>query len=368
MNEVRLGVIGCGGMAQGHMGYFKEIPRLKFTAACDTFAANVEKVTQAHGVTGFADADKMLDSGLVDAVLIGTPHYFHPQYSIAALTRGIHVLTEKPVSVTAKAAAEVNEVAAKHPKALYAAMFQMRTEPRWKKIKSLITTGSLGTIQRMSWTATNWLRTQAYYDSGSWRATWKGEGGGVLINQCPHNLDLLCWLLGTPTRVTADVSLGKHHKIEVEDDVTALLKFANGSTGVFIASTGEAPGTDHVEIVGDRGRVTINTGQNGFDLVQYEESVNHFIRTTKQTWSMPQGSASTVTFGGQGGHKFLTQNFVEAILDGVPLIAPGAEGLASIELANAIIMSGLTNQSVNIPTDRAGYEKLLTELIAKSGR
>lgn len=365
MNEVRLGVIGCGGMAQHHMRYFHEVPRLKFAAASDTFADNLNKVTQQYGAKGFSDANAMIESGLIDAVLIATPHYFHPTYSIASLQRGLHVLTEKPVSVTAREAARVNEVAKHHPNLRYAAMFQMRTEPKWRKIKSIISTGQLGPIQRVQWTATNWMRTQAYYNSGSWRATWKGEGGGVLINQCPHNLDLLCWLTGTPSRVIADASLGKYHSIEVEDEVTALLRYPSGATGVFIASTGEAPGSDYLEIVGDRGRISVQSNQPSFEWIQFDGSVNEFIRTTKNAWGSLNATRMVVETPGQGGHKLIVQNFVESILDGVPLIAPGEEGLWSIELANAMIMSGVTHHPVDIPTNRQAYEDLLKDLINK---
>lgn len=367
MNEVRLGVIGCGGMAQNHMLGFKDIPRLKFVAASDTSETNLTKVVDLYKVKGFTDAEAMLDSGMLDAVFIGTPHYFHPIYSMAAMKRNLHVLTEKPVSVTAKAAAEVNEFHKKHPKTLYGAMFQMRTEPKWKKIKSLITSGALGKIQRAHWTATAWLRTQAYYNSGSWRATWKGEGGGVLINQCPHNLDLFCWLVGTPTKVTAQIALGKYHKIEVEDDVTAMLELPGGGSGVFIASTGEAPGTNYLEIVGDHGRIIANSGPS-FQFDQYDESVQKFIQTTHEAWGNPVGTKLTMEPAGTGGHKQVMENFVRAILDGEPLIAPAEEGLHSIELANAMIMSGLTHKSVNLPMDRDGYEKLLADLIAKNAK
>ncbi len=367
MNEVRIGVIGCGSIAHVHMQYFKEIPRLRFTAACDTSPASIAKVTEQYGVKGFASAEELLDSGLVDAVIISTPHFTHPPLSMAAMRRGIHVMTEKPVSVTAAAAAEVNEFHKKYPKIVYSAMFMLRADPKWKKVKSVLSSGAIGRIKRVHWTATNWLRTQAYYNSSSWRATWKGEGGGVLINQCPHNLDMLCWLVGTPTRVSAKIALGKYHKIEVEDEVTAMFDLPDGGTGVFIASTGEAPGTSYLEIVGDHGRLVITPGPS-FTFDHFDQSVAEFISTSPSTVDNPIGTKSTIEIQGKGGHKLLTENFVRAILDGETLIAPGEEGLHSIELANAMIMSGITNKSIDIPMDRQGYEALLADLIAQNAK
>ncbi len=367
MNEVRLGVIGCGGMAQNHMRAFKDVPRLKFTAAAEPFESNLKTVVDTYGVKGFKTGEELLASGLVDAVFIGTPHYFHPTYSMQAFDRDIHVLTEKPVAVTAKAAQEVNEAHARKPQLKYAAMFQLRTIPKWKRMKEIISSGTLGKIQRFHWTATDWFRTEAYYKSGGWRATWAGEGGGVLLNQCPHNLDLLYWLVGMPQRISAHISLGKYHQIEVEDEVTAYLEWANGATGVFITSTGEAPGTNYLEIVGDRGRMISNSKRH--EVIQLDElgfSASEFCKNSTQRMGMPTPTGVEITCPAGGSHKEIFQNFVNAILDGEALIAPAEEGLHSVELCNAMIQSGLQHQTVNIPSDRAGYENLLQELIAKS--
>ena len=364
MDEVRLGVIGCGGMGRSHMGTFKDIPRLKFTAASDTVADNVKTVVDGHGVEGFDDADALLDSGLVDAVLIATPHYFHPQYSIAAFQRDIHVLTEKPVSVTAKAAADVNAVLESKPGLKYAAMFQRRADPTWQRVKQIISSGQLGELQRVFWSGTSWYRTQAYYDSGTWRATWAGEGGGVLLNQCPHDLDLLVWLAGSPSRVQAHLKLGRFHDIEVEDDVTAWFEYPNGATGVFIATTGEAPGSSHWEFCGDRGRISTSEGK--LEFIELAESASKFIRESKSGFSSPEKTRMLMETPSGGGHKAITQNFVNAILDGETLIAPAVEGLESIELANAMILSGIREQVVEIPLDREGYDAFLQELVAKS--
>ena len=369
MNELRIGVIGCGGMGQSHMKVFNEIPRLKFTAASDAFKGNLDKVVAEHKVQGFADGEALINSGLCDAILVATPHYFHPPLAIAALKRGLHVLVEKPVAVTALAAEEVNRVAATRPDLKYAVMFQMRTVPKWRRIKEIVASGQLGEIKRVQWSVTAWFRTQAYYDSGSWRATWAGEGGGVLLNQCPHNLDILTWIAGVPAKVRAFIKLGRYHNIEVEDDVTAYFEYANGATGTFITSTGESPGNDFFEIAGDRGRVTAvpgSMGGNSFEWIQTDQSVDQFCRTTKAMWASPPSTKLTIQCPDGGSHKQVHQNFVNAILDGEPLVTPAVEGLGSVELANAMIMSGLTDKTINLPMDRQAYDTLLKELSAKS--
>lgn len=364
MDEVRIGVIGCGGMGRSHMGTYKDVPRLKFTAASDVVADNVKKAVDTYGVEGFDSGEALLDSGLVDAVMVATPHYFHPTYSIAALSRGIHVLTEKPVSVTAKAAAEVNAVVEANPNLKYGAMFQRRTDPMWARIKQIIESGQLGALQRVLWLGTSWFRTQAYYDSGAWRATWEGEGGGVLLNQCPHDLDLLYWLAGAPSKVHAHLKLGKFHDIEVEDDVTAYLEYPNGATGVFIATTGEAPGSSHWEFCGDKGKLAMSEGK--LEFIELAESASKFCKESKATFASPQKTRILIESPGGGGHKAITENFVNAILDDEPLIAPAVEGLGSIEMANAMILSGIQEKSVDLPMDRDGYDAFLQDLIAKS--
>ena len=353
------------------MKVLAELERVSFTAASDTSAANLAAAVAAYDVAGFAGAEELLDSGLVDAVLIATPHYFHPTYAVAALERGLHVLTEKPVAVTAAAAQQMNEAAAKRPDLKFAAMFQMRTAEKWRRIKALLDAGELGPLQRVMWIATNWFRTQAYYDSGDWRATWAGEGGGVLLNQCPHNLDLLCWLTGMPTSVWAQVALGKYHDIEVEDEVTALLEYPDGATGVFVASTGESPGTDYLELTGDRGRIiTPVPGPDGkacgtaFQLDRLELPASEFCRTSPRGFSRAPAQVETVECEGRGGHEDVHRDFVEAVLDDRPVVAPAVEGIQSVELVNAMVMSGLQGRKIELPMDRQAYEALLAQLVA----
>jgi predicted dehydrogenase len=364
--EVRLGVIGCGVMARYHMNYFPRLSGLRFSAAADIDPRALAHTVQTQNVRGFEDGLALLDSGLIDAVLIATPHYFHPLFTQAAMSRGIHVLTEKPVAVSALAAQQVNQTHTRHPRVLYAVMFNQRTYSTWAKVRQLVQAGAVGELQRVSWIVTTWFRPDAYYRSGTWRATWAGEGGGVLLNQCPHNLDLLQWIVGMPVKVTAQVGLGRYHDIEVEDQVNAIFEFANGATGMFVTSTGEAPGTSRLEIAGDRGRI-VTDGGPVIELYETAASVRDFCRTSPDPFSAPPGAATLIqTDGKKPDHPLVMQNFIDAILHGTPLLAAGEEGLASLELANAMLMSGLLHQTVPVPTDREAYDRMLKNLARQS--
>ena len=283
MNKVRIGIAGLGNMGKFHADYLLQgkVNRSELTAVSSTSPARLEPYRQ---LKTFESTEKMINSGAIDAILIATPHYQHTTLGIAALQRGIHVLVEKPISVH-KADCERLIAANKDNKLVFAAVFQMRTEPRFKKIKSLLTNRELGEITRVNWIITDWFRTETYYSSGGWRATWKGEGGGVLLNQCPHNLDILTWLVGAPSKVRGFCQLGRFHNIEVEDDVTAYLEWANGATGVFITSTGEAPGSNRLEIVGERGKLVVENQKVSF--TRNETSMLEFSKTSKAGFAKP---------------------------------------------------------------------------------
>lgn len=363
MKKLRFGIIGMGNMGRFHADYLLQgkIDRAELVAVSDAFPANLERYPQ---LKRFERSEDLIRSGLVDAVIIATPHYFHTSIGIDALNQGLHVLVEKPISVH-KADCERLIAAHRDPRQIFAAMFQLRTEPKYKKIHQLIFGEELGEIVRVNWIITDWYRTEAYYSSGGWRATWKGEGGGVLLNQCPHNLDLLIWLCGKPSRVRGFCQLGRYHSIEVEDNVTAFLEYPNGATGVFITSTGEAPGTNRLEICGEMGRLVLEN--NRLTFTRNEVSMIQFSRTSKAGFAKPEVWNIEIPFQGQGGqHYDITQNFVEAILDGAPLLCPAAEGIHSVELANAILYSSLIGKRVELPLDSAAYEAKLNHLISES--
>ncbi|HRU04435.1 MAG TPA: Gfo/Idh/MocA family oxidoreductase [Candidatus Brocadiia bacterium] len=367
MSKVRLGVIGVGGMGGSHARKVLEgaIKRMELAAVCDSNAGQL-KAYEAHpAVKRFTDAKEMYRSGAVDAVLIATPHYSHTTLGAAALSAGLHTLVEKPISVH-KADCERLIAAHKNPKLVFAAMFNQRTDPRYRKLKSLIEAGELGKITRVNWIITTWFRSDAYYASGGWRATWKGEGGGVLLNQCPHQLDLMQWLFGMPQRVRAFCHIGKFHNIEVEDEVTAYLEYATGATGVFITSTGEAPGTNRLEVTGDRGRIILEPGAP-LRFTRNEVPTAEFCRTTQSRFGVPPVWNVEIPVEGAGGqHAEILQNFADAILDGAPLLAPASEGIRSVELGNAMLLSSMEGKTVDLPMNSAKFERLMKKLIRES--
>ena len=364
MKSVRLGIIGLGNIGQHHFGYLTagKVSRAELVAVSDAVASKLDKYLP---LKTFTDGEELIRSGLVDAVIIATPHYQHTTLGIAALKQGLHVMVEKPISAHKADAERLIATHKQHPKQVFAGMFQLRAEPRYLKLQKLIQAGDLGEIVRMSWIMTDWFRTAAYYASGGWRATWKGEGGGVLLNQCLHNLDAMQWLLGMPARVRGFCQLGRFHNIEVEDNVSAYLEYPNGATGTFVSSTGEAPGTNRFEIVGTRGKVVLERDHISF--TRNEADMIEFSRNTKLGFAKPEVWNVEIPFeNAANGHATLMQNFINAILDGEPLIAPGEEGIHSVELANVILYSSLIDQTVELPMDSAAYEKKLNELIAGS--
>jgi predicted dehydrogenase len=374
MDFVRFGVIGLGGMGNFHLSYLNTIDGAKVAAVCDVDPKKVDAAAAKYdaqapgGKAGrFTDVASMLGSGMVDAVMIATPHPLHPEAAIAAFNKGIHVLCEKPVAVTVKQARQINAAhAASGVK--FSLMYQMRTVPQYRKMRELITEGELGEITRITWLITDWFRTWSYYASGGWRATWAGEGGGVLINQCPHNLDLIQWVTGlSPKRVTAVAFVGKTHPIEVEDEVSAILEYDSGAIGHFVTTTGEAPGTNRFEVCGDRGKLVSENGKVTFHRTRksvrdVRENAKEMFATV-ETWpfELPTGAENPAR------HKLIVQNFVNAIRSDEPLIAPGEEGVKGLELGNAILMAGLSRSPVELPLDGDAYEAFLQHLQKQYG-
>jgi predicted dehydrogenase len=366
MDKVRLGIIGMGNIGKYHADYL----RSGKVAGCElvALAANTPgKLEAFKPLQIFGSGEEMIRSGAVDAVLIATPHYQHTTLGIAAFENGLHAMVEKPISAH-KADAERLIAAHQKQKArnlVFGGMFQLRVEPRYTKIRKLIQSGELGEIARVSWIITDWYRTEAYYSSGGWRATWKGEGGGVLLNQCLHNLDILQWLCGMPARVRGFCQLGRYHNIEVEDNVTAYLEYPNGATGVFITSTGEAPGTNRFEIAGTRGRVVLEKDKLTF--TRNDVPMTEFSKTSKVGFLKPDVWNIEIPIeNAPAPHAALMQNFTDAILKDATLIAPGEDGIHSVELANVMLYSSLIGQTVELPMDSAAFEKKLQELIAGS--
>jgi predicted dehydrogenase len=361
--NVRFGIVGLGLMGSSHARMLLEgkVPRAKLAAVCDV---NVDAAGRFPGVRAFTRSEDLYRSGEIDAVLIATPHFAHVPEGIAALRAGLHVLVEKPLAVH-KADCERLLEAWRPGRQIFAEMFNQRTDPLYAKLRELIQGGELGELRRIQWTVTDWFRPAAYYRAGGWRATWAGEGGGVLLNQCPHNLDLWQWLFGQPDTVRAFAKFGRYHDIEVEDDVTAYFGYRDGTTGVFIASTGEAPGTNRLEVAAERGRVVIEQGKISF--TQNEVPMSEFSRTTSGAFEKPPVREVNVAIQGTAPqHAGIMTNFVDAILDGAPLLSPAGEGIRSVELANAMLLSSFANETIRLPLDGARYERWLNERIAES--
>ncbi|MBQ4131766.1 MAG: Gfo/Idh/MocA family oxidoreductase, partial [Clostridia bacterium] len=262
MNELKVGIIGIGNMGSTHAKsiYEGNINRLKLVAVCDIDQNKLKLAKeQFPSVLTYEDFNELLNSKEVDAVIIATPHFLHTEIAIKAFEAGLHVLTEKPAGVRASDVLKMN-VAAEKSNKVFGIMWNQRTNPLFQKAKELVENGTLGTMKRLVWIITNWYRTQNYYDSASWRATWSGEGGGVLLNQAPHNLDLWQWIFGMPDAIYATCDVGKWHNIEVEDDATIIGYYKNGATATFITSTGEYPGTNRLEISGSKGKMVLEKG------------------------------------------------------------------------------------------------------------
>lgn len=368
MEKLRIGVIGIGNMGSYHALCLNngEIPNAELAAVCDISPQRLKWAAEnlGAGVQRFDRAEMLFQSGLVDGVIIAVPHYDHPTLSIEAFKHHLHVLCEKPAGVYTKQVKRMNEAAAESGR-VFGIMYNQRTNPLYLKLRELVKAGELGEIKRTNWIITNWYRPQAYYNSGGWRATWAGEGGGVMLNQCPHNLDLWQWTCGMPIRVRAFCGCGKYHDIEVEDDVTAYVEYENGATGVFITSTGDAPGTNRFEITGDMGKIVIEDGKLNFWRNRLSE--REFNKTTTIPFSQPEVWKCEVPLSGtETAHKGIIANWAEGILKGTPLLAPGEEGINGLQISNAIYLSSWLNDMVEIPVPEDLYYEKLKEKIGAS--
>lgn len=358
MEKLRLGAIGTGGMGSAHIQFMKRIEEVELTGVCDIDEEVCRGVASENDVPGFVDYRELIDSGLVDAVIVATPHYFHPPISVYAMLHGVHVLSEKPVAATVKGADAMNR-AAQETGVKFAVMYQRRTTPVYQAARRLIEEGRLGELYRTCCIDTH-FRSRAYYDSAGWRATWKGEGGGVTINQAPHGMDVFMSLGGIPSRVTARTAT-RRHDIEVEDEASAMLEYENGAVGYYHTSTTEAPTTEYMEFCGERGKLVISNGK--LSLWALETPVQEFTDTTEGMWASPRALEEEVVLEErETGHAAVIRNFARAILYDEPLISPGVEGIWTVELINALILSGSKGKTVDIPVDRDEYEAFIEEM------
>lgn len=368
MSKVRLGIIGIGNMGSSHAKNIAEgkTPDIELTAVADRKEdrRNWAKENLPETVQIFEEGTELMDSGVCDAVIVAVPHYQHTELTIYGLEHGLHVLCEKPAGVYTKQVREMIEVSEKSDK-VFAMMFNQRTNCVYRKMYELVHSGELGAVKRVNWIITDWYRTQIYYDSGAWRATWNGEGGGVLLNQCPHQLDLLTWICGVPTKVRAFCHEGKWHDIEVEDDVTAYMEFENGATGVFVTTTGDAPGTNRFEIDLEKGKLVCEDDK--LILHRLAVSEREFCRTATEGFAKPECTVEEVeTDGLNEQHVGVMNAFANKILGKGELVAPGREGINGLMLSNAMHLSSWTDQTVTLPVDEDKFLELLNERRATS--
>jgi predicted dehydrogenase len=380
--KVRLGIIGLGQQGGAYAKFITDglVPNMVIGAITDTDPAKRQLAAETYpGVAVYDDYVAMLDSGDVDAVVTCVPHYQHPEIGIAALGRNIHALVEKPAGVYTKQVRELNEFAASKPELSFAIMFNQRNNPLYQRLKEIVDAGEIGSILRTNWIITTWWRPQGYYNSSEWRATWGGEGGGVLVNQAPHQLDLWQWICGVPKSVFAKVSYGFRRDIAVEDEVTAVVDYGNGATGTFVTATHDMVGTDRFEILGDAGKIVVEGSRTATvtRLKQKERDISQNMgmddvrRLFMGQLNMDDYlTTETVEFdsvwGGQ--HAGVLQNFAANILDGTPLLAPGSDGINGVRLANAIHLSSWKGAEVGLDFDEDEFLALLNEHIRGEGR
>lgn len=363
MSRIRLGIIGIGNMGTGHIGNWQQglMPEIEIVAVADRNGARRDWAAEhLPGVTIFTEGSELIQSGVCEAVLIATPHYQHPTLAMEAFVAGLHVMVEKPAGVYTLQVRQMNEAADQHPELTFGMMFNQRTNCIYRKVHELVHGGVIGEMKRVNWIITDWYRTQFYYDSGAWRATWAGEGGGVLLNQCPHQLDLLQWIVGLPCKVQGFCHEGKWHDIEVEDDVTAYLEFPNGATGVFITTTADAPGTNRLEITGTRGTIVCQDGR--VELRKLEADEREWCATCQEGFRAPAYETVEVETDGEfGAHAAVMNAFAANILRHEPLVADGREGIRGLMLSNAIHLSSWLGRPVTLPVD----EQLFLEELNK---
>ena len=367
--KIRLGIIGIGNMGSSHAKNIVNglCPDFELTAAADTRQQRLDWMRQeiSSSVDLYENAYEMLDSGRIDACMICTSHYDHPKYAIECMRRGIHVMLEKPAGVYTKQVREMNEESQKHPNVVFAMMFNQRTNCVYRRMHELVKSGKYGEIRRTNWIITDWYRPQAYYNSGGWRATWAGEGGGVLLNQCPHNLDLWQWICGMPVKIEAHLHYGLWHDIEVEDDVTAYVEYENGATGVFVTSTGDAYGTNRFEIQMDKAKLIAEYDK--LTIFEYAMSDQEFSRVNEDPFgAVPVYKVNPELDGENLQHIGVINAWGGAILRGEPLIAEGEEGINGLTLSNAMHLSSWLGKEITLPFDEELFYSELMKRIKSS--
>ncbi len=359
---INLAVIGLGPIGAMHVDNLLASDVAKVVAICDQRPVSDEKYS---GLKFYDKVDDLLNAGGFDAVIVATPSFTHYNLAKQIIEAGYNVLIEKPLALCTADAMEVESLA-KEKNLLCAIMLNQRTTPIYARIKELLSTGELGKINRVSWTMTNWYRPNIYVTSSTWRGTWKGEAGGALINQSIHNLDILAWAFDMPKSIKAWCKYGKYHDIEVEDEVICHMDLGEGTSLSFITSTGEYTGVNRLEIAGDKAFVVAENGE--LKITKFKGvSLSEFTRNTDQPFSSPESELIVETFEGNGAqHMGVITNFVRALEGKEELDYKLSEGIKSLELANAMLMSSWTNSEVAMPLDHNAYKAELGKHLENS--
>ena len=370
MKHINVAVIGIGNMGSAHASCIvkNEIKGMSLTAVCDTTDKKLAEFSEKYpNIKGYTSYEELFNDKICDSVIIAVPHPLHAEIAVKALKSGLNVMLEKPADISVSRVKKLNEAAEKSGK-VFSVMFNQRTNPLFAKAREIVKSGELGELKRTVWIITNWFRTQNYYDSGDWRASWSGEGGGVLLNQAPHNLDLWQWICGMPESVTAFCDIAKYHNIEVEDDATIFTRYKNGATGVFMTSTGEYPGTNRLEISGDLGKIVLENGI--LKRYKLKEPISEVIANSKQGFAqIDYGYEEIKQERPETSHKGILQNFANAVLFGEELISPGIDGINELTLSNAAYLSEWQgNREIALPFDIERFDNLLAEKAKLSKR
>ena len=318
----RLAVVGIGRMGSRHARNIAKgaIKGARLVAVCDVDSQKLKDFGEKFKVAVYSDLQDMLSKEDLDGVIIATPHYSHVELAKSCINKGVNTLVEKPISVTVKEAKQLIDTLEQNPNVIGAMMFNQRTNRMYRKAKQLIDSGAIGKVQRVNFIVTDWYRTQFYYDMGGWRASWSGEGGGTLINQCVHQLDVLQWLVGMPKSVLAYCST-KNRNITTENDVTAVMRYDEFDC-VFTASTHEVPGTNRLEIAADKGKIVVEKFKMNYYLNQKSESQINQLSTRdygnkadkkSKKHKLSYGLGRMIYDGIYGQQARIITNFVQAL-------------------------------------------------------
>jgi len=364
---IRIGIAGIGFIAEEYIKLITagRIQNAEVRALSSRNRSHMEAVKEKYQLDAvlFTDYEAMLSSGLIDAVMICTPHFHHPGMAIKAIRRGIHTMIEKPVGIFPEELRELAESLQTHPDVKAGVLYCRRTNPIYQQIKDFLDSGELGQLKRVTWIITNAsvYRTQAYYNSATWRGTYVGEGGGLLLNQVSHHIDMLVWLLGLPKAIQANCYSAVERNIEVENEVSITMEYPGQAIGQFISSTREFPGTNRLEISCSKAQLILENEKDltvrklgveetefnrttniPFAFIPYEEEIHNF-----EPYENPEIQARIVN------------NFISAVTDGKPIACPVEDAIRSQQFIIGAYLSSWQEKKLTLPADGKAFTEEL---------